>query len=361
MNKDALDIVIIGLSFSSSWGNGHATTYRSLVKGLNHEGHRINFLERNVSWYAENRDMNSSPYCSLHFYNSTEELNDNYADIIRKADLVITGSYLKNGVSIGKWVNSIAQGVTAFYDIDTPVTLTKLDQADYEYIHPDLIPEYDLYLSFSGGKILNKLEEKYGAKSARPLYCSVDPDLYYPESVEKQWQLGYLGTYSDDRQPVLKELLLKTAAKLNSKNFVVAGPQYPSGIDWPENVERIEHLPPAEHREFYNRQHFTLNVTRDAMVNAGFSPSVRLFEAAACGIPVISDYWEGLETLFKPGEEILIAESTDDVQDHLEKYSTPEINRMGQRARQKVLDQHSSRQRARQLTGYIRELKKVAV
>lgn len=357
MNNDSLHIVIIGLSFSSSWGNGHATTYRSLIKGLSREGHRVDFLERDVSWYAENRDLNSSPYCSLHFYKTTEELRSNYTDLIQKADLVIAGSYLQDGVPISKWVNGLAQGVTAFYDIDTPVTLSKLEQQDYEYIHPDLIPEFDLYLSFSGGKILRKLENVYQAKSAKPLFCSVDPELYHPESTGKQWQLGYLGTYSDDRQPALDKLLLKTARKQSGDRFVVAGPQYPADISWPDNVQRIEHLPPAKHRNFYNRQRFTLNITRAAMVDAGLSPSVRLFEAAACGVPVISDYWEGLETIFEPNKEILIADSTEDVQRYLKEYSKRESWEMGRRARQKVLEHHSSRERARQLTGYIRELK----
>ncbi len=361
MNSESLHIVIIGLSLSSSWGNGHATTYRSLVKGLSLEGHKVDFLERDVSWYAENRDLNSSPYCRLQFYKTTEELRSNYTNLVQKADLVIAGSYLKDGVTIGKWVTGLAQGITAFYDIDTPVTLSKLEQQDYEYIHPALIPEFDLYLSFSGGRILQKLEEVYKAQSAKPLYCSVDPDLYHPESAEKQWQLGYLGTYSDDRQPGLNKLLLKTAEKHPDENFVVAGPQYPADVNWPQNVKRIEHLPPAEHRNFYNRQRFTLNVTRSAMIDAGLSPSVRLFEAAACGIPVISDYWEGLETIFMPGEEILIAESTEDVQRHLNEYSDEESWEMGLQARQKVLEQHSSRERAKQLTGYIRDLKKVAV
>lgn len=361
MTDESLHIVIIGLSYSSSWGNGHATTYRSLVKGLHSEDHRVDFMERDVPWYANNRDLESSPYCRLHFYKTTEELMETYTPLIEKADMVITGSYLDDGVTIGRWVTERAAGITAFYDIDTPVTVSKIENKDYEYIHPDLIPEYDLYLSFSGGSMLEYLEETYGARSARPLYCSVDPELYYPEPVEKRWRLGYLGTYSDDRQPSLEQLLLHTAEKMPDESFVVAGPQYPEEINWPDNIERIDHLPPDRHREFYNRQQFTLNITRSAMIDAGFSPSVRLFEAAACGTPVISDYWEGLETLFEPGEEIVIAESTGDAIRILEQYSDDMCQNMGRRARQKVLSAHSSRERARQLIGYARDQKKMAV
>src|SRR5699024_388414 len=246
-------------------------------------------------------------------------------------------------------------GITAFYDIDTPITLSKLKRHDYEYISHELIPEYDLYLSFSGGDVLRRLEEEYNASRARPLYCSVDTDLYYPESKQKQWQLGYLGAYSSDRQPTLNTFMIHTAEVLAKDSFVVAGPQYPPDLKWPKNVSRIEHLPPAEHRDFYNRQAFTLNVTRDAMIEAGFSPSVRLFEAAACGVPIITDYWEGLEHFFKPGDEILVAGTTRDVQHYLN-YPPEKSEELSRRARHSILQNHTSLARAKQLTGYIRDI-----
>ncbi len=356
MNNGSLNIVIIGLTISSSWGNGHATTYRSLVKGLDREGHQVTFLEQDAAWYAANRDINTFPHCELSFYESMEELKDRFSTIITNADLVIAGSYLKDGVVIGEWINETAQGITAFYDIDTPVTMAKLAKQDYEYITPELIPRYDLYLSFSGGGVLTRLEEEFHASAAKPLYCSVDADLYYPEQQSLQWQIGYLGTYSADRQLSLDHLLLNTAQHQPKDAFVVAGPQYPSEIIWPGNVNRIEHLSPKKHRTFYNQQRFTLNVTRAAMAAAGFSPSVRLFEAAACGTPIISDYWKGLETFFEPEKEILIARSTYDVQRYLN-YSNEERALLGWRARRKVLNNHTSRVRARQLAGYVQELR----
>ncbi|MEX2574532.1 MAG: glycosyltransferase [Balneolaceae bacterium] len=361
MNTNSLDIVIIGLSISSSWGNGHATTYRSLVKGLHQEGHQVHFLERDIKWYAAHRDLKSTPYCRLNFYKSPGELMETYHKLVRDADLVIVGSYLKDGVDIGEWVTGTARGVTAFYDIDTPVTLSKLKQKDYEYISPGLIPAYNMYLSFTGGSVPGRLEETYKSPMARPLYCSVDPDLYYPEEQPEKWQLGYLGTYSHDRQAALKALLLDVAEERPEDAFVVAGPQYPPDIDWPGNVSRMKHLPPGKHCRFYNRQRFTLNVTRHAMIDAGFSPSVRLFEAAACAVPVISDAWDGLETFFEPDREILIATSTNDVTEYLESCSDGERDQIGRRAREKILGEHSSRVRARQLVRYIGEFENVAV
>ncbi|MEX0721658.1 MAG: glycosyltransferase [Balneolaceae bacterium] len=359
MPNKPLHITIIGLSLSSSWGNGHATTYRSLIKGLKEEGHQVTFLEREKDWYSSHRDFDSSPDCRLVFYTSIQELKEKYSNEIIQADLVIVGSFTPDGVPIGEWVTKAAKGITAFYDIDTPITLSKLKENDFEYINPELIPAYDIYLSFTGGPTLDVLEDEYQSPTARALYCSVDTDLYLPESKPEKWQLGYLGTYSDDRQPSLQRFLIDVANKLEESTFVVAGPQYPENIEWPENVKRIDHLPPGEHCNFYTSQRFTLNITRKAMIEAGFAPSVRLFEAAACGVPIISDYWEGLDTIFQPDEEILIARSTEDVIGYLQ--NIPEESRidMGEKARQRILKEHSHIQRAKQLADYTYEMMKI--
>jgi spore maturation protein CgeB len=358
MKEGALDIVILGLSITSSWGNGHATTFRGLVRELHKSGHAITFLERDVPWYASNRDLPDPSFCKTILYNSFEELNAHFAGLIKMADLVIVGSYVPEGVRVGQLVTRIAAGITAFYDIDTPVTLAKMEKGDFEYLHPDLIPRYDLYLSFTGGPTLQKLEQHYGSPAARAFYCSFDPELYYPEETKHLWDLGYLGTYSDDRQPPLQHLMLNAAHQLPHLKFVVAGPQYPPGILWPPNVERIEHLPPAAHRAFYNCQRFTLNITRADMIKAGYSPSVRLFEAAACGTPIISDYWEGIDSLFEIGTEILIATSPADTVRYLTNISEEERKRIGGNARKKVLARHTAAHRANELIAYYKELKK---
>ena len=349
-----MKFVIIGLSVTSSWGNGHATTYRALLKELKALGHDILFLEKDVPWYSGHRDMPKPDFCRLGLYKTNEELKSEYKKEVAEADVVIVGSYVQQGVEMGNWAVDTAKGVTAFYDIDTPVTLAKLKRKDYEYLDPELISRYDMYLSFSGGPILKFLEEHYGSPMARALYCSVDPDFYYPEEKPEKWQMGYLGTYSTDRQPTVNELLNKPAADFPEKDFVVAGPQYPEDFNWSKNVQRIEHLPPAEHREFYNSQRFTLNVTREDMIKAGYSPSVRLFEAAACGVPIISDYWDGIESIFEPGKEILIAKSASEVSEYFRNISEEESKTIGERARQKVLKSHTAKARAKELENYVK-------
>jgi spore maturation protein CgeB len=354
--EQPLRIVIFGLSITSSWGNGHATTYRGLVRGLTELGHDVLFLERDVPWYAANRDLPEPPYGRTMLYGSLAEAKELYTRDIRDADLVIVGSYVPQAVQIGEWVLFESNGITAFYDIDTPVTLAKIERGDTEYLTRALMMRYDLYLSFTGGPTLTRLEKHYRSPRARVLYCSVDPVHYYPEDLPKKWDLGYIGTYSADRQPAMEELMLGPAGLAPKKKFVVAGPMFPETIDWPKNIERVEHLAPCEHREFYNSQKFTLNLTRRDMVVAGYSPSVRLFEAAACGTPIISDYWRGLEDVFEPGGEILVAQTGAETLKYL--VETPEEERleMSERLRARVLREHTCVHRAKQLETYALEL-----
>lgn len=355
MRDSTLEIVILGLSITSSWGNGHATTYRGLVRELDGAGHGVLFLERDVPWYASNRDLPKPPYGRLGLYESVEDLKARYTDVVRAADLVIVGSYVPDGVEVGRWAQETARGVCAFYDIDTPVTLAKLARGDEEYLTASMISGYDLYLSFTGGPTLKVLEEDYGAPMARALYCSADLENYRPMELKPSWELGYLGTYSDDRQPRVEALLNEPARRLKERSFIVAGPRYPKGIRWPTNVDRVEHLPPAEHAGFYNSQRFTLNVTRDDMIAAGYSPSIRLFEAAACGAAIISDRWEGLDELFEPFEEILIADDSEDVQHYLCDLGEQDRRRLGEAARDRVLSGHTAAHRARELVSYFEE------
>ncbi|GAC1346580.1 MAG: glycosyltransferase [Acetobacteraceae bacterium] len=349
-------IVILGLTITSSWGNGHATTFRGLVRGLARRGHQVLFLERDKPWYAENRDLPRPPYGETRLYGSPEELNQRWGAAISAADLVIIGSYVPDGIAVGALVQRLAAGITAFYDIDTPVTLAALAAGTCEYLTPELIRGFDLYLSFTGGPTLDELETRLGARAARALYCSADPDIYRPDpAAVPTWDLGYLGTYSPDRQPTLDALLCRPAASWPEGRFVVAGPLYPDDIAWPANTARIEHLAPNQHRGFYAAQRFTLNVTRADMIRRGYSPSVRLFEAACCGVPIISDAWPGLDSFFRPGEEILIASQADQTLDLLRTLPEPRRRAIADAARARVLASHTGDHRAAELETYAAE------
>jgi spore maturation protein CgeB len=344
----SLNVVVLGLSLSSSWGNGHASTFRALLRGMKTEGHNVLFLERDVPWYAGNRDLPEPDFCELAYYNSVPRLIEDFAERLRRADAVVIGSYVPEGVSVIDAVAALDPAQFCFYDIDTPVTLAKLDRGDEEYLARRQIPVFDIYFSFSGGKVLDRLEARYGARRAEALYCSVDAELYRNTGETPVWDLGYLGTYSPDRQPSLQLLLIDPARQLPRMRFVVAGPQYPNSIDWPSNVERIEHLPPEEHASFYSRQRFTLNVTRADMIAAGWSPSVRLFEAAACGTPIISDFWPGLDELLPHEQAAIIARRTRDVVSVLSGMDAKARSALVSEAYRRVIDSHTGVARARQ-------------
>lgn len=350
-----MKLIVLGLSITSSWGNGHATTFRGLLREFACRGHEVHFLERDVPWYANHRDAPQLPGVRISLYGSLGELDRQFAREVRRADAVIVGSYVPEGVAVGEWVIRTARGVTAFYDIDTPVTLAKLRRGDHEYLAPELIAKYQIYLSFTGGPTLSFLEQALRSPCARPLYCSVDPAEYRPEKTAVRWDLGYLGTYSPDRQPGVERHIIEPARRWTAGRFIVAGPQYPCDVDWPPNVERIDHLPPARHRTFYNQQRFTLNVTRADMITAGYSPSVRLFEAGACGTPVISDVWDGLESFFAPGEAILVTRSPEETLDYLKNTTEGEAARIGASARARVMAHHTAAKRAEELEGYLLE------
>lgn len=349
-----MKLCVLGLSITSSWGNGHATTYRALLRDFARLGHEVSFLERDVEWFASNRDLPDPSFCRALLYRDFNDLCARYTEEVRGADAVIVGSYVPEGVRVGEWALQNARAA-AFYDIDTPVTLAKLGRGDNEYISPGLIARYAAYLSFSGGPTLERLEREFHSPRARALFCSVDTGQYFPEAAEPLYDLSYLGTYSDDRQPTLERLLLEPARRWAEGRFCVAGPQYPDA-NWSPNVSRIEHLAPREHRAFYNASRWTLNVTRADMIRAGWSPSVRLFEAAACGTPVLSDWWNGLDEFFPVPDALRVASSTEEALSIVREVGEDERRAIGDKARAQVLGAHTSAHRARELELILREI-----
>ena len=304
-----LKIVVCGLTITSSWGNAHAGIYRSLLGALLERGHSVLFLEREAPWYSGHRDLTGPLYAATRFYSSVDELKSRFALDVAEADLVVVGSYVPDGIEVGRWVTKTAGSATAFYDIDTPMTIGHVAQGDCDYLDGELMALFDVYLSLTGGPLLEEIVHVYGARAVKPLYCSVDEKLYRPMPIEREWDLGFLGGYRADRQRTLEEFFLRPAHMWPEGWFAIAGAQYPPDTQWPQNVDRVKHLPEAERPVFYNSLRFALNVTRADMASAGWCPSARILEAAACGVPVISDAWEGLDSFFRIGSEIHVAGS----------------------------------------------------
>jgi spore maturation protein CgeB len=350
-----MKIIICGLAITSSWGNGHATTYRALARALYARGHEIVFFERDLEWYASNRDMPEPPFCRVHIYQRWRDVLPLVRRELADSDVAMVGSYLPDaGDAIAEILDS-AVPVKAFYDIDTPITVSKLRSGDAEYLSRDQVPGFDLYFSFTGGPMLRELETRFAAKRAVPLYCSFDPARYRVSEPEPRFRcdLSYMGTYAPDRQAKLEELLCRPALQLPECSFIVAGPQYPAMTHWPKNVKRVVHVEPKFHAPFYSSSRFTLNLTRKDMVEAGYSPSVRLFEAAGCGAAIISDPWGGIDTFFAPGEEILLAKSSAEVLSYLANFSAEDAHIIGRRAQERVLTEHSAERRAIQFEEFV--------
>lgn len=346
-----MKIVIFGLSITSSWGNGHATTFRALARALHARGHRVVFFEHDLYWYAHNRDLPRPDFCLVRLFDEWRDILPAVRRELSDCDVALVGSYFPDGIAAIEEVFASAAPVKAFYDIDTPITLAALrERGGAGYLLAHQVRGFDLYFSFTGGPALVELEADFGAQRALPLYCSFDPERYrrWPANPKFTCDLSYMGTYAPDRQPKLDEFLSRAAERLSARRFIVAGPQYPRKVRWPKNVKRINHLNPQWHGQFYSSSRLTLNVTRRDMVMAGFSPSVRLFEAAACGATIVSDNWPGLDTFFQPMQEILLPASTGDVVRYLTGYDEAELRRIGRRAQARVLAQHTSDRRARE-------------
>jgi spore maturation protein CgeB len=346
-----MKIVIFGLTISSSWGNGHATLWRGLCRALARMGHRVVFFERDVPYYAAHRDCWQIPNGELILYPQWSDVRARAMHEIADADAAITTSYCIDAVPARDLILNAPRAVRVFYDLDTPVTLSQLESgAPVFYVGPEGLGDFDLVLSFTGGRALDALRDRLGARMARPLYGHVDPDTHTPNMPRECYQgdLSYLGTYAADRQDKLKSLLLGPSAVQPERRFVIGGAQYPQEFPWLSNIYFVQHLPPAEHPSFFCSSRFTLNITRKPMAAMGWCPSGRLFEAAACGAAMISDAWEGLEAFFTPEQEIIVADTAGDVVEALD-MSDADIARLARAARERVLAEHTSAHRAAQL------------
>jgi len=352
-----MKIVVFGLTISSSWGNGHATLWRGLCRALAKRGHRVVFFEQAAPYYAENRDLFAVPGGDLVLYGEWNSVRRRAAAEIADADAAMVTSYCPDGIAATDLVLDARRATKVFYDLDTPVTLSRLRAGESTpYIGPGGLKGFDLVLSYTGGEALDLLRTQLGAGRVAPLYGHVDPAIHRPvERVDRfASDLSYLGTYAADRQRALEALFVEPARQRPSQRFLIGGAQYPQDFPWAENIFFVRHLPPPDHPAFFSSSRLTLNVTRQAMAEMGWCPSGRLFEASACGTPILSDAWEGLEAFFEPGREILVAKTTEDAVAALD-LSDAELRRMAEASRARTLDEHTSDRRAEELEELLSE------
>jgi spore maturation protein CgeB len=346
-----MKIVVFGLTISSSWGNGHATLWRGLCRALVRRGHRIVFFERDVPYYAANRDFHEIPGGTLILYDDWVGVRGRAEREIVDADAAIVTSYCPDAIVASELMLAASRPLKVFYDLDTPVTLSRLGRGEMvPYVSARRLADFDLVLSYAGGRALAAIRRLLGAIRVAPLYGHVDPQVHLPVAAVERYRadLSYLGTYAADRLSTLKALFVAPAHRRPDRRFFIGGAQYPQDFPWSGNIFFVRHLPPSEHAAFFSSSRLTLNVTRRDMAEMGWCPSGRLFEATACGAAVLSDFWDGFAAFFEPGREILLARTTDEVEAALD-LTDGEISRVAKAGRERTLAEHTSERRATEL------------
>ncbi len=343
-----MKVVVFGLTVSSSWGNGHATLWRGLLKALIRRGHDVVFFERDTDYYRQNRDLHALEGGDLVLYPDWDSVASRAVRAVAEADVALVTSYCPDAAAAERAVLDAPRATRVFYDLDTPVTLAALDAGRPAYVGPDGFAGYDLVLSYTGGPALDALRTRLGARRVAPLYGHVDPAVHrpVPQAARFAADLSYLGTYAADRQAALEELFVEPARARPGSRFLIGGAQYPADFPWTENIFFVRHLPPPDHPAFFCSGRLTLNVTRRAMAAMGWCPSGRLFEAAACGAAILTDAWEGLDAFFTPGAELIVASTTAEALAAVD-LSDAELRHIGEAGRARVLAEHTSDHRAR--------------
>ena len=353
-----LDIVIIGRSILSAVENPTAELYRGLINELAQRGHRTTFLEWHEPGKKYVRDMLKSPYCEVWTYESTDQLLREYRHAIEAADVVLMGSMVQDTNRIAEWIAEEARGVTVYYDTNLSATIDHLQcrQDNTAFcLSADNLRHFNLFLSTTGGPFLENLAKSYDIGFARPLYESVDPYSFYRTDSEKNYDLGFIGNYKPDRRALVESMLFTPARTTPNRRFTLAGGGY-AEVDRPRNLTYLEYLPETNLVDFYNRQQCTLVLSRADRKRMGYTPTRRLLAAAACGVPVLTDAWDGIDYFFEPHREVFCVNDEQDVLDVLYGKEEGHRGKLGGEARRRVLDQHTTGHRAEELLRYLAEI-----
>ena len=239
-----MKIVLFGLTVSSSWGNGHATLWRGLFHALAQRGCQIVFFEKDVPYYAATRDLYEIEEGKLIFYRDWDEVRARAEFEVSDADVAMVTSYCPDGIAATEIVLAAPRALRVFYDLDTPVTLARLQFGEtLSYIGPAGLRDFDLVLSFTGGDALSQLQHRLGARRTAPLYGHVDLHVHHRVAPVQQYRadLSYLGTYSQDRQAALEALFIEPARRSSHGRFIIGGAQYPANFPWAPNIFFVRH------------------------------------------------------------------------------------------------------------------------
>ncbi len=353
-----MHLTFFGSSLVSSYWNGAATYYRGLIRALHGLGHRVTFCEPDAYGRQQHRDLTEDPdYARVEVYRSEAERDARVEEAFATSDWVIKCS------GVGVWDAELEKAVaersggrarTAFLDVDAPATLGRV-AADPSDPFVACIPRYDHVLTYGGGPPVVAAYGRRGARACTPVYNALDPEAHHPPERrgESRWDVLFMGNRLPDREARVEEFFFRAAALCSGARFALGGEGW-GDRPMPPNVEYLGHVPTARHNEVNAAARLVLNVHRESMVENGWSPATRMFEAAGAASCQVTDAWEGIEAFFAPGEEILVARSAEEVADRVRATDDAAARRIGEAARGRALRDHTYGQRARLLDGILR-------
>ena len=348
----AMDIAFFGSSLVSAYWNGAATYYRGIIRALHNLGHRVTFYEPDAYDRQKHRDIPDPDWARVVVYPANE---DGVLGALKKArgvDMLVKTS----GVGVYDELLEAAvfdikepRTIIVFWDVDAPATLDRV-KADRCDPFLDLIPQYDLILTYGGGDPVVGNYKALGARECVPIYNALDPDTHHPVPADERFKcdLALLANRLPDREARVEKFFLETAEKLPEFRFVLGGSGW-GDKPMPTNVNYVGHVYTRDHNALNCSARAVLNVNRDSMASYGFSPPTRIFEAAGAGACLITDAWEGIETFLTPQREVLVANDADDVVRHLRGLDEKKARAIGEAALERVLAEHTYEHRALQL------------
>lgn len=347
-----MNIAFFGSSLVSAYWNGAATYYRGIIHALHGRGHRVTFYEPDAYDRQRHRDIPDPPWAKVVVYSATEHGVAQALDAARGADVIVKAS----GVGVfderlEQAVPGVAHpgAVAVYWDVDAPATLQRMREAPEDPLRR-AIPQYDLVLTYGGGEPVIEAYEGFGAASCVPIYNALDPHTHHRVAPDPRFaaDLAFLGNRLPDRERRVEEFFLEAATALPGYRFLLGGSGW-ADKPVPANVEYCGHVYTADHNAFNCTPTAVLNISRESMARNGFSPATRVFEAAGAGACLISDAWEGMDTFLEPDREVLLAEDGAAVAALLEGLDRSRARAIGERARQRVLREHTYEHRVQQL------------
>jgi spore maturation protein CgeB len=347
-----MKLAVFGSSLVSAYWNGAATYYRGLLRALAERGHHVTFFEPDAYERQAHRDISDPEWAEVVVYEATEAGVRSALARAKRAELVIKCS----GVGVfdellEREVLDLASATrrVGFCDVDAPATLEKALKNEQDPFRK-LIPAYDFVFTYGGGEPVRSRYLRLGARECVPIYNALDPSTHHEVTPDTRFDgsLGFLGNRLPDREARVDEFFFRTARELTTATFVLGGSGWDDKPRSP-NVRYVGHVGTAEHNAFNCTPRAVLNVSRDSMASYGFSPATRVFEAAGAGACIITDSWLGVELFLEPGREILVARDASEVCAHIASLTPERAREIGQRARSRVLREHTYSRRAQQL------------